>query len=209
MARPVVSYDDITLPYQATSPTQPRSYSPKPSPAKKRKWNKKPKGRSSQSFNNNYNNAGLGPGSSSMAVDAEDENAEEDEESRDLTHNEIWDDSALIDAWNAATEEYEAYNGPDKGWKAEPVHKSPLWYNTPRPKGKAIAPTTANGTFHVPSVPESTAQGDSLPLNFDTFIPSHDPSLAVPIPEPPPIVGAEGLSQAFSDVPCTSPPDTS
>lgn len=49
-----------------------------------------------------------------------------DEESRELTYEEIWDDSALIDAWNAATEEYEAYNGPDKGWKTQPVHKSPL-----------------------------------------------------------------------------------
>ena len=32
---------------------------------------------------------------------------DEDDESRELTHEEIWDDSALIDAWNAATEEYE------------------------------------------------------------------------------------------------------
>ena len=35
---------------------------------------------------------------------------EEGEESRELTYEEIWDDSALIDAWNAATEEYEACN---------------------------------------------------------------------------------------------------
>lgn len=49
------------------------------------------------------------------------------EESRELTHEEIWDDSALIEAWNAATEEYEALNGPDKGWKSDPVHKSPLY----------------------------------------------------------------------------------
>lgn len=32
------------------------------------------------------------------------------EESRELTHEEIWDDSALIEAWNAATEEYEAWH---------------------------------------------------------------------------------------------------
>jgi hypothetical protein len=31
----------------------------------------------------------------------------EEEESRELTHEEIWDDSALIDAWNSATAEYE------------------------------------------------------------------------------------------------------
>lgn len=31
----------------------------------------------------------------------------EEGESRELTHQEIWDDSALIDAWNSATAEYE------------------------------------------------------------------------------------------------------
>ena len=31
----------------------------------------------------------------------------EEDESRELTHEEIWDDSALIDAWDAANEEYE------------------------------------------------------------------------------------------------------
>lgn len=38
-----------------------------------------------------------------------DENYDEEEEdkSRDLTHEEIWDDSALIAAWDAANEEYE------------------------------------------------------------------------------------------------------
>ena len=52
------------------------------------------------------------------------------EKSRELTHGEIWDDSALIEAWNAATEEYEALNGPDKGWKSDPVHKAPLYVLT-------------------------------------------------------------------------------
>ncbi|KAK0487734.1 hypothetical protein IW261DRAFT_1558783 [Armillaria novae-zelandiae] len=35
----------------------------------------------------------------------------------ELTHDEIWDDSALIDAWAAANEEYTAQHGPDKSWK--------------------------------------------------------------------------------------------
>ncbi len=35
------------------------------------------------------------------------EDVEEEEESRELTHNEIWDDSALIAAWESATAEYE------------------------------------------------------------------------------------------------------
>jgi hypothetical protein len=59
-----------------------------------------------------------------MSLDVEDATAEV--EGRELTHEDIWDDSSLIAAWNAATEEYKAYNGPEKGWKTEPVHKSPL-----------------------------------------------------------------------------------
>jgi len=38
---------------------------------------------------------------------AEDGEIGEDSESRELTHEEMWDDSALIDAWNSATAEYE------------------------------------------------------------------------------------------------------
>lgn len=40
-------------------------------------------------------------------INGEMEEREEEDESRELTYEEIWDDSALIDAWNAATEEYE------------------------------------------------------------------------------------------------------
>jgi len=58
---------------------------------------------------------------------AEEDGAVDDTtQSRELTHEEIWDDSALVEAWNAAVEEYEAYHGPDKGWKKEPLHTSPL-----------------------------------------------------------------------------------
>jgi hypothetical protein len=35
------------------------------------------------------------------------DDVEEEEESRELTQDEIWDDSALIDAWESATAEYE------------------------------------------------------------------------------------------------------
>lgn len=41
------------------------------------------------------------------------EEEQEDEESRYLTHEEIWDDSALIDAWNSATAEYEVCSTDD------------------------------------------------------------------------------------------------
>ena len=53
---------------------------------------------------------------------------DQEEESRELTHEEIWDDSALVNAWEAATEEYEAYHGSEKAWKTETFDKakSPL-----------------------------------------------------------------------------------
>ncbi len=35
------------------------------------------------------------------------DDAEEEEEGRELTHDEIWDDSALVVAWESATAEYE------------------------------------------------------------------------------------------------------
>lgn len=116
--RPLISYDDITLPYQAESPSR---SSPGPPPNKKRKGsNQKSKQPAAQrdhirrtSDSHHLN------GVSSLVADVS--NAE-----IELTHEDIWDDSALIAAWNAATEEYEAYNGPEKGWKTEPVHKSPL-----------------------------------------------------------------------------------
>ena len=92
--RPLVSYDDITLPYQPTKPTQ-----------KKRKKNHE---------KSVSEKASLDPTN------------EEEEESRELTHEEIWDDSALVDAWEAAMEEYEAYHGSEKAWKTETVNESPL-----------------------------------------------------------------------------------
>ncbi|KAI1790512.1 hypothetical protein LXA43DRAFT_922037 [Ganoderma leucocontextum] len=110
------------------------------------------------------------------AVAAEgDEYYDEEEESMKLLDGEIWDDSALIDAWNSAAAEYEAFHGPGKKWKQEPVRKCPLWYNIPSEeasKGKSKAQfsqTNVNGTNGV---------ANSTPINFDTFVPTHDPSLA-------------------------------
>ena len=71
----------------------------------------------------------------------------DDEESRPSTHEEMWDDSALVNAWNSAEAEYEvlflscpfltcarcscpilqAYHDTLKAWKTEPVKKSPLY----------------------------------------------------------------------------------
>ena len=147
-------------------------------------------------------------------VNAEQEEREE-EESRPLTHEEIWDDSALVDAWNSAEAEYEvssppvspytfahilsnkAYHGTSKTWKTEPVKRSPLcvpfifsllpkltpvsstrWYNkpytAPPPKPRPSKPKLRS---------KHTAQSDSeepdtAPLDFNTYVPTYDPSLA-------------------------------
>jgi len=102
------------------------------------------------------------------------EEEEEEEESRELTHDEIWDDSALIAAWESATAEYESYHGKGKQWKEEPAKKSPLWYNVPPD------PAKLKKSAVVPQAPQNTRPDpdNSHPLNFDTFVPIHDPSLA-------------------------------
>ncbi|KAF8139780.1 hypothetical protein EV363DRAFT_1392705 [Boletus edulis] len=99
---------------------------------------------------------------------AEEEEAEE--ESRPLTQEEIWNDSALIDAWNSAEAEYEAYHGTSKAWKIEPVKKSPLWYNKPY---------TAPGPSK-PIITLKATEADTAPLDFNTYVPTHDPSLVIP-----------------------------
>ncbi|KAF5382797.1 hypothetical protein D9757_007280 [Collybiopsis confluens] len=123
------------------------------------------------------------------------------EESRELTHEEVWDDSALIEAWNAATEEYQAYNGPDKGWKDEPIHKSPLWYNDPPPPSKkqktsppsppivhvntgadAVSALKDDGRDVASLVVPEPEEADSNPIDFSTFIPTYDAGLALPGP---------------------------
>ncbi len=56
----------------------------------------------------------------------EEEEGEFEDESRELNHGEIWDDSSLVEAWEAAQQEYEVHHGSNKDWKTEPVKKSPL-----------------------------------------------------------------------------------
>ncbi|KAI9566995.1 hypothetical protein HD554DRAFT_2173850 [Boletus coccyginus] len=112
--------------------------------------------------------------------EGEEFDGEEDEESRALTQDEIWDDAALIDAWNSAEAEYEAYHGTSKAWKTQPVKKSPLWYNKPY-----TAPTPQPGPSNPkphsnPLAPGDEPEPDTVPLDFHTYIPTHDPSLAVP-----------------------------
>ncbi|KAJ6573796.1 hypothetical protein DFH09DRAFT_1151105 [Mycena vulgaris] len=191
MQRPVISYDDITLPYQAPPPRNPPAgSSSNGSHSKKRKWSNQKAGPQQQANKNTAATSATYP-----PEEEEEETGEgEDAESRYLTSEEIWDDSALIDAWNAATEEYEAFNGPDKGWKNEPVHKSPLWYNIPptKPPKKKLKTEEDAADAEVPRV-----EGDSQPLDFATFVPSYDASLALPTPE----YGEAGAGYDFSAIP--------
>jgi hypothetical protein len=108
-ARTLVSYDDIISPQTAPAATpQVLQHSPTQAPSKKRK-------RSAKSNRKHKVNRGdeLGRLEESTVYteesmeEARDPGVEEEEENRELTHEEIWDDSALIDAWNAAAEEYE------------------------------------------------------------------------------------------------------
>ncbi|KAH8101564.1 hypothetical protein BXZ70DRAFT_891485 [Cristinia sonorae] len=139
--------------------------------------------------------------------EGENEDEDEDEESRVLTKEEIWDDSALIDAWNSASAEYESFHGKgNKSWKEEPVKRSPLWYNIPpepskskvsQTKGKATVTNGIAPTFSVPEVPamdESIAEFDSQPLDFNTYVPTHDPSLT---PLHPPGVPGPDFAQYY------------
>jgi len=151
-SRSLVSYEDITEPYVV--------------PTKKRKRNKR---------------------SAPPRPVEENETLDDTAQSRELTHEEIWDDSALVEAWDAAIEEYEAYHGPDQGWKKEPLHKSPLfvslsffffffffsfyhsWYNIP-PKN------LTKKSEHVNHPPLN--QSDTQPIDFASFVPTHDASLS-------------------------------
>ncbi|KAG8736371.1 hypothetical protein FRC10_009396 [Ceratobasidium sp. 414] len=106
----------------------------------------------------------------------------------ELTQEDIWDDSALIEAWDAAVEEYESLNGPGKAWKEGPVHKSALWY-APPPKpqeneeeeeddeegegGQEGEVETGGNALEE----GGEAEADSAPIDFNTFMPSHDPTL--------------------------------
>ncbi|KAI0735889.1 hypothetical protein C8Q76DRAFT_782079 [Earliella scabrosa] len=206
--RPLISYDDIT----SQPPLKTEITSPPPQPPPKRRktsqnYRQGGGGRpqavqhwddpGGQGMQMNYEEtASIASSSAEPPVANEEEyheggEEEEEEESRELTHDEIWDDSALIDAWDSAAAEYEAYHGPGKKWKDEPVKKSPLsWYNVPpattsksKGKAKATATSNTNGTSTNTAMDgiadaQANPAADSTPLNFDTFVPTHDPSLA-------------------------------
>ncbi|KAG8864347.1 hypothetical protein FRB96_006169 [Tulasnella sp. 330] len=70
------------------------------------------------------------PGDNSAANgSAKGDNVPSKTQAVNLTSSDAWDDSDLISAWDAAIEEYHILNGPEKDWKAEPVHKNSIWYS--------------------------------------------------------------------------------
>ncbi|KAG6371505.1 hypothetical protein JVT61DRAFT_9209 [Boletus reticuloceps] len=131
---------------------------------------------------------------------AEEQEQEGGEESGPLTHEEIWNDSALIDAWNSAEAEYKvcrvsrpthtrrsppsskAYHGTSKAWKTEPVKKSPLWYNKPYTAPGPSKPKSRSKQVlpQAQAQEDGEAEPDTAPLDFNTYVPTHDPSLVIP-----------------------------
>ncbi|TDL15835.1 hypothetical protein BD410DRAFT_852457 [Rickenella mellea] len=102
-----------------------------------------------------------------------------DPEKQDLTHAEIWDDSALIDAWNSANEEYEAFHGKSKSWKKEGIKKSPLWYSIPSDLISCPEQSPLNGSsIVIRDTSDTSDDPDSKPHDFNTFVPTHDPTLS-------------------------------
>ncbi|KAF8503942.1 hypothetical protein BU17DRAFT_58419 [Hysterangium stoloniferum] len=182
--RSLVSYDDIAsqIPSEKSSSTQMPYGSP---PKKKRKHNNRQGQRGNHRDSYRGEQYEAGEYEFHATTKSKRRNYGIKEESRQLTYEEIWDDSVLIQAWDAAVEEYEVLNGPDKKWKSEPIKKSPLWYNIPPEKKEE--PDSSSGDE------EAAQQEDpenSRPLNFDTFVPRHDPSLTRGEPSIGPSVGA-------------------
>lgn len=97
--RPLVSYDDITPAYE---PPEDRPQGP---PTKKRKETHQKSKRGPHKQNRGREVASHSGGRDEYQD--MDGYEEDEDESRELTHQELWDDSSLIDAWNAAAEEYE------------------------------------------------------------------------------------------------------
>jgi hypothetical protein len=72
----------------------------KPDPASQRHWDEPEQ----ESGTLPYDDDGV---DQTIGEDGTADDVDDEEESRELTHNEIWDDSALIAAWESATAEYE------------------------------------------------------------------------------------------------------
>ncbi|KDR82049.1 hypothetical protein GALMADRAFT_135425 [Galerina marginata CBS 339.88] len=193
--RPVVSYDDLHPPY-GQGDLNKRTYGhsspagePPPKKLKNSSWSNNPSTTSKsqdvllpdQPINTSLVSSKAQQQENAHHDDMGDENDFE-EESRELTHEEIWDDSALLHAWEAAVEEYEAHHGSETSWKQGPVKKSPLWYNIPvDPSKRSTNESSSNFKDPIPAGPDTAvnevAEPNSKPIDFNTFVPDYDPSL--------------------------------
>lgn len=119
-----MSYDDITPHYRPAESIQTQGQPP----TKKRKKNNKRSKIAQRLHHNLHEKISSSPHTplDDQIVEMEEAGGEFGDECRELSHEEIWDDSSLVEAWEAAQQEYEMYHGNDKDWKKEPVKKSPL-----------------------------------------------------------------------------------
>ncbi|KAG8921341.1 hypothetical protein FRC00_008784, partial [Tulasnella sp. 408] len=76
-----------------------------------------------------------------------------------LMDADAWDDSVLIDAWDAAMEEYQILNGPEADWKKDPVHKDSIWYQSSpgNLQWQDIKPTASKGNLVKSAIPVDPA----------------------------------------------------
>jgi hypothetical protein len=108
--RPVVHYGDLAavqLPdafvASAARPTKRRRREPSHAASAQQHWDD-PGGSQGDIV---YDDSDSGQLQTKHQAETEVQAEAEADECRELTHDEIWDDSALVDAWNAANEEYE------------------------------------------------------------------------------------------------------
>ncbi|KZT42758.1 hypothetical protein SISSUDRAFT_1041007 [Sistotremastrum suecicum HHB10207 ss-3] len=191
--RPLLSYRDVAE-HNTTIPTtsfgQKNHHEMGKNNRGGSKYKKRGAGRNNYQGNRHWDDLGAsqsqeltyeeeGPQTSSATTTGQKRKRENDWEnqSRELTHEEIWDDSALINAWDAAMEEYKAMNGPDKGWKAEPTNKSALWYNVPKKPEEADEEQADVTLDDEEAEAEGEVEDDSRPIDFDSFVPDHDATL--------------------------------
>jgi|ERR1700722_390936 len=153
--RQLVSYDDIVscpeeqfigpqIPSSSSLPSKKRKRSTKRFKYTLQHWDEPDIEEDTTGYD--QDNTDVLPDESQVVIDShEEEEPSEYEESREVTHEDLWDDSALIRAWDAATAEYEvclfycsqvgssyqylviqAFHGTDKNWKSDPV-RAPLF----------------------------------------------------------------------------------
>lgn len=144
--RPIVTYDDLAPVNGAEhaqaahpphiGPQMPQQHSPGQRPAKKRRQNGRyndhnghgpPQGQKRNAYADNHwddpgnsqNHINYDEQEGDSMVAANGDHYDGEEESRELTHDEIWDDSALIDAWNSANDEYEVCSPTVRAFPAD------------------------------------------------------------------------------------------